>query len=252
MKSVNKFGSDSFDQHQPSEARLPTAPEIPLIIANSPNLTVIPNVTFNDNQQVVKNKGKTNLDQHFYSLSNSIMSAKDDTKKNHVRTDKTSTNITLISHVSKHNNELNPRLNTCNYRRNQTNFILPKQSLSQVPIIRTSINHNFSKKINKNSIVCTNLRTTNLKNSTEGKTLTTILTPVLLKTNNTILTNTLKIYVGTPKHQNSNNYENNTDLGNKAITIKFIYASTSKERIHENNYSTNSIYKIMRANTRMN
>ena len=60
------------------------------------------------------------------SLSNSIMPTKDDTRKNHVRTDKASTNIKLISNVSKNDNELNPKLNTCNYRHKQTNLILPK------------------------------------------------------------------------------------------------------------------------------
>ena len=50
----------------------------------------------------------------------------------------------------------------------------------------------------------------------------------------------------------SNKYENRTNLGNKTITTKSIYTSTSKERILENNHSTNSIFKIIRINTSMN
>ena len=117
LKSVNKFGSDSSDQQQLFEARKSTTPEIPLTIANTPNHAVFRKVKYNGKQQAVKNRGNINLDQRAHSLSNSIMSAKDDTRKNHVRTYKASANITLISNVSKNNNELNPDLNTCNYRR---------------------------------------------------------------------------------------------------------------------------------------
>ena len=89
------------------------------------------------------------------------------------------------------------------------------------------------------------------KELSRGGGLITILTPVLKKTNNTVLTNTSKNHVGTPKHRNSNKNENRIDLGNKSITTKFIYTSTSKDRILENNHSANSIYKIIRTNTSM-
>ena len=126
LKSINKFGSDSSDQNQPSEARLPTTPTIPLTIANTPNLTVILKVTYNDKQQAVKIKRKINFDQRSHSFSNSIISTNDDTRKNHVCTDNSSPNVTLISHVSKNNNRPNPNLTTCNYRRKPTNLVLPK------------------------------------------------------------------------------------------------------------------------------
>ena len=58
LKSVKKYGSDSSDQHQPSEARKPTMPKIPLTIANTPFLAVFLNVKYNGKQQAAKNKGK--------------------------------------------------------------------------------------------------------------------------------------------------------------------------------------------------